>query len=117
MPWKLLFYLVLLGVILAFVGLNLGNTTDISLGFIVFEDVPVFMSLFVAFFLGVAVTVPVVMQSSSRKTKERTERRSDRKRLREEKKAAREAKKQEKAQQKELKASAGKARLPSERSE
>jgi biopolymer transport protein ExbB/TolQ len=103
MPWKLLFYLILLGLILAFVGLNLGNTTDISLGFVVFDDVPVFMSLFVAFFLGVAVAIPIVMQSSSRKTRARTEKRSERKQRREQEKAAKAAAKAEKAARKEQK--------------
>lgn len=97
MPWKLLFYLILLGLILAFVGMNLGNTTDISLGFVVFEDVPVFMSLFASFFLGVAVAIPIVMQSSSRKTRARTEKRSERKQRREQEKAARAAAKADKA--------------------
>lgn len=87
MPWKLIFYLIVVGLILVFVGLNLGNTTDISLGFMTFEGVPVFMGLFVAFFLGVAVSIPVAVQSSSRKTRERSQRkqeRAERKRLRKE---------------------------------
>mgnify|MGYP001439041476 CR=1 FL=1 len=96
MPWKLVFYLILLGIILAFVGLNLGNTTDISFGFVSFQDVPVFMSLFVAFFVGVAVTLPIAIQSSSRKTRQKSERtlsrREKRDRKREEKAAKAEAK-------------------------
>jgi uncharacterized integral membrane protein len=84
MPWKLFFYLVLLGLILTFVGLNLGNTTDISFGFVSFEEVPVFMSLFIAFFIGVVFTLPVAIRSSSRKTQAR----SDRRQLRAEQRAA-----------------------------
>lgn len=110
MPWKLLFYLILLGIVLAFVGLNLTNTTDISVGFVTFEDVPVFLSLFVAFFLGVAVAIPAVMQSSSRKTRARSEKRSDRKRRREEKKAAKEAAKAQRRAAKEERAN--KKQLP-----
>lgn len=89
MPWKLVFYLVLLALILVFVGLNLGNTTDISFGFVQFQDVPVFMSLFVAFFVGVLVALPVAVQSSSRKTRERRERKELRRAARQRKKEAR----------------------------
>lgn len=103
MPWRLLFYLILLGLVLAFVGFNLGHTTDISLGVTTFEDVPVFMSLFVAFFLGVAVAIPIVMQSSSRKTRERTEKRDARRRERAARKDQKAAAQEEKARMKELK--------------
>lgn len=107
MPWKLLLYLIGLGIILAFVGLNLGNTSDISLGFTTFEEVPIFMSLFVAFFFGVALAVPVVMQSSSRKTRARSEKRAERERIRAEKKDAREARKAARAAAKDRKAISG----------
>ena len=85
MPWKMVFYLVIVALVLVFVGLNLDNTADISLGFISFEDVPVFMGLFVAFFLGVVVTIPVAVQSSSRKTKKRSERKIEREKRKREK--------------------------------
>ncbi len=102
MPWKLIFYLVIVGLILVFIGLNLGNTTDISLGFHEFTDVPVFMGLFVAFFFGVAVTIPVAVQSSSRKTRARSDRKMEREEQRRLKQEAKEAKK---ADKKALKAS------------
>lgn len=86
MPWKLVFYLIVLAIILIFVGLNLGNTADISLGFVEFEQVPVFMGLFVAFFLGVAVAIPISMSSSSRKTRARSEKHFERQQMRQEKK-------------------------------
>lgn len=79
MPWKLIVYLVILGFILAFVGLNIGNTSDISFGFIVYEDVPVFIGLFAAFFMGALVSLPIAVQSASRKTKLSTEKRFNRK--------------------------------------
>ena len=58
MPWKLLFYLVVLSVVVLFAGMNIRNVADISLGFHTFEDIPIFLSLFAAFFLGVLVTLP-----------------------------------------------------------
>ena len=85
MPWKLILYLVILGVILVFVGLNIGNTADISFGFHVFEQVPVFVGLFFAFFLGVLVTLPVAIKSSAQKTRKSTEKRRSREQKREEK--------------------------------
>lgn len=87
MPWKMIFYLIIIGFILVFIGLNLGNTTDISLGFVTFHGVPVFMGLFVAFFFGVVVTIPIAVTSSSRKTKERSDKRAQRKAKRQERKA------------------------------
>ena len=103
MPWKLIFYLILVGLILVFVGLNLGNTADISLGFYEFNEVPVFMGLFVAFFLGVAVTIPVAVQSSSRKTKAKSDLRLERKDRRQQKIDARKEKKAAKAEKAEQK--------------
>lgn len=94
MPWKMLMYLILLGVVLAFIGLNMGNTSDISLGFTTFESVPVFMSLFVAFFAGVVMTIPVMLFSSSRKYRQKDERRmtkEERVRLKELRKQEKEA--------------------------
>lgn len=97
MPWKLVFYLILLGLILGFVGLNLGNTTDISFGFVSFSDVPVFMSLFVAFFFGVAVALPAAIRTSTRKTRARSQRTLSRREEKEAKKAAKADKKARKA--------------------
>ena len=98
MPWKLIGYLVLLGIILAFVGLNVSNTSDISLGFTKFTDVPVFLSLFAAFFLGVLVSLPIAVQTARRKTKVTTERRLLKSREREQKQQEKEQKRAEKDQ-------------------
>jgi len=95
MPWKLIFYLVVVGLILVFVGLNLGNTTDISLGFVTYEEIPVFMGLFVAFFLGVAVSIPIAVQTSSRKTKARSERKREREERKQERRERKELRKED----------------------
>lgn len=84
MPWKLIGSLVLLGVVLLFVGFNLENTTDISFGFAVLSDVPVFLSLFSAFFAGVLVTLPFAIRSSSRRERLNLERKERRRAKREE---------------------------------
>lgn len=58
MPWKLIFFLVLMGLVVFFAGFNLDNSSDVSFGFRTFEDVPIFLSLAIAFFGGAAVTLP-----------------------------------------------------------
>jgi cytochrome b subunit of formate dehydrogenase len=112
MPWKLIFYLIIVGLILVFIGLNLGNTTDISLGFHEFTEVPVFMGLFVAFFLGVAVTIPVAVQSSSRKTRAKSDRKLQREERKRMKKEARQTKKAEKSGEKSLTSPENKGAFP-----
>ena len=71
MPWKLIGFLVLIGLILAFVGFNADNVSDISFGFHRFEEVPIFVSLFIAFFFGVLVTLPFTLLGRSQRSKKR----------------------------------------------
>ena len=70
-PWKLIAFLVLVGLILAFVGFNAANVSDISFGFYRLEDVPIFMSLFVAFAAGVLVTLPFTLFGRSKRDRKR----------------------------------------------
>ncbi|MFP4206466.1 MAG: hypothetical protein ACLFM5_03890 [Spirochaetaceae bacterium] len=65
MPWKLIGFLVLMGLILAFVGFNADHAVDVSFGFYRFEDVPIFVSLFIAFALGVLITLPLALRRRS----------------------------------------------------
>lgn len=58
MPWKLFSFIFSAAVVLCLVGFNLDNKTDVSLVFIVFHDVPVFMTMFCAFCAGVIFTLP-----------------------------------------------------------
>lgn len=75
MPWKFVTVLVIVGIVLLFVAFNVNNTSDISFGFYKATDVPIFLSLFIAFFLGFLVTLPFALSSSSRKTKATLEKR------------------------------------------
>lgn len=104
MPWKMLIYLIGLGIVLSFIGLNLGNTADISLGFTTFEAVPIFMGLFIAFFSGVVLTIPVVLLTVSRRAKRKDGQRTSREEAREAKARAKEEKAAAKAAKKEKKA-------------
>lgn len=58
MPWRLIVVVVLMGILIAFIGLNLENRADVSFGFYRFEQIPIFISLFVSFIAGVVVMLP-----------------------------------------------------------
>ncbi|WP_319561214.1 LapA family protein [Marispirochaeta sp.] len=58
MPWRLIFVVLLIGIVLFFVGFNIENRADVSFGFHVFSQVPIFISLFVAFLAGILVMLP-----------------------------------------------------------
>ena len=67
MPWRMVLFLLFLGVVVTFAGFNAGNATDISFGFHTLEAVPIFISLFGAFFLGVLIVLPFAMFRRSKK--------------------------------------------------
>lgn len=58
MPWKLVGFIVCLVLGTCFAGFNLGNSCNISFGFHTFENIPIFLSLIIAFACGVLVTLP-----------------------------------------------------------
>jgi uncharacterized integral membrane protein len=62
MEWKIIFFVVILGLALAFVGLNLNNRSDISVGFYVWKEVPVFFTAFFSFTLGVLSMLPFLFR-------------------------------------------------------
>jgi len=66
MPWRMIGLVLLLVLVAAFATLNLSNRTDVSLGFHVFRDVPIFMSLFVAFLAGILAMVPYTIAQGRR---------------------------------------------------
>ncbi|MFP4432449.1 MAG: hypothetical protein ACOCW6_10580 [Spirochaetota bacterium] len=70
MPWKLFFVILLLGLVVTFVGLNAQNSTDISFGFTTLSDIPIYISLFSAFFIGVLITLPFTFRRRSKSNKE-----------------------------------------------
>ena len=73
MPWKLFFVVILLGLVVTFAGLNAQNSTDISFGFTTLTNVPIFISLFSSFFVGVLITLPFTFRRRSRSKKEAKE--------------------------------------------
>jgi uncharacterized integral membrane protein len=69
MPWRLLSFLLVLALFVAFTALNVDHVADISFGFFAFERVPVFLSLFLSFLLGAIVMIPALMAGAFRRRK------------------------------------------------
>ena len=62
MPWRLIVLIVILALLLGFIGVNLENTCDISLGFnIKIPNVPVFITVFTSFILGMTASLPFII--------------------------------------------------------
>jgi len=60
MPWRLIVSIVIFALFLVFITFNLDNRCDLSLGLVKFEQVPVFMTVFVSFVLGLICGLPFV---------------------------------------------------------
>jgi len=58
MPLRLIGTLAVLVVLLFFIGFNVENTCDLSLGFHTFKNVPVFLTVFASFILGTFFSLP-----------------------------------------------------------
>jgi uncharacterized integral membrane protein len=72
MPWRLIGFIILFGILLIFITLNLGNTCNISFGFKTFDDVPVFLTAFCSFALGLLCTIPLSISLRLRKKAKQT---------------------------------------------
>ena len=59
MPWRLILFILIFAVVLLFVVFNLKNISNISFGFTVIKDAPVFLTVFVSFFLGMVCALPI----------------------------------------------------------
>ena len=69
MPWKMILVIAVIFVVAVFAGFNLNQTT-ISVGFYVFENVPVFLALIIAFILGALVMLPFTLKMKVSKKQE-----------------------------------------------
>ncbi len=72
MPFRLIWYIIVLIFIFIFIGLNLGNTSDINLWFSEsahLTDVPIFISFFVMYIFGALSVIPFVIGSGLKKQK------------------------------------------------
>ncbi|MBN1243768.1 MAG: hypothetical protein JXA15_13790 [Spirochaetales bacterium] len=70
MPWKLIVFIVAVALILAFVGFNLENSADVSLIFVTFSAVPVYVTMLSSFLLGLAAAIPFAIRSRRRPARE-----------------------------------------------
>lgn len=68
MSRRFIAFLVIVGLVVIFAGMNIRNSSGISFGFWKAEEVPIFVSLFFAYVVGIITMVPfVVGKRSSRK--------------------------------------------------
>jgi uncharacterized integral membrane protein len=67
MPWRLIGFILLFGIFLVFIAFNLENSCDINFGFRVFSEVPVFLTVFSSFILGMFCAIPFVFSLRRRK--------------------------------------------------
>jgi len=67
MPWRLILFIVIFAIFLVFITINLDNRCDINIGFAQFEAVPIFLTVFVSFFLGLICATPLFLHLSKKK--------------------------------------------------
>jgi len=61
MPWRLILFIAIFAVFLGFVTLNLDNRCNINIGFTQFEGVPIFLTVFITFSMGLLCGAPLVL--------------------------------------------------------
>jgi uncharacterized integral membrane protein len=64
-PWRLVLLLMLLVVVTVFAGFNL-DRVDVSVGFHVFQGIPLFLALIVSFIAGALLMLPFTLRRSER---------------------------------------------------
>lgn len=69
MPWKFILFIICIVFVVLFIGFNIDNKCSISLGIYTFTDVPIFMSIFLSFAIGVFVMIPFLFGKKTRKDK------------------------------------------------
>ncbi|QQO07544.1 hypothetical protein [Breznakiella homolactica] len=67
MPWRLIGIILLCGIFLVFIGFNLENSCNISFGFTVVQNVPVYLTAFTAFVLGMLCAIPFAVAQRRKK--------------------------------------------------
>jgi uncharacterized integral membrane protein len=67
MPWRLIQFIVLFAILLLFIVFNLENKCDISFGFTVLKDFPVYLTAFIAFIVGMLFALPFIFGFKARK--------------------------------------------------
>jgi uncharacterized integral membrane protein len=61
MPWRLIGFIAVFAVFLAFTIFNLENKSGVNLGFVRFDDVPVFVTAFCSLIAGMLLSLPSML--------------------------------------------------------
>jgi uncharacterized integral membrane protein len=70
MPWRLIGIIAISVILLLFIGFNIENECALSLGLYTFERVPVYLTVFISFMLGMLFSLPFVfIKKKSQKAK------------------------------------------------
>ena len=64
---RLILFILIFAIFLAFIVLNLDNKCDINIGFHKYEGIPVFLSIFFSFIFGMLFALPLVFSFRKRK--------------------------------------------------
>ena len=67
--WRLIVFIFFCAIVLVFIVFNLENKSDVSFGFHTFNDIPVFLTAFSSFVLGMLFAVPFVLSFGRRRKK------------------------------------------------
>ena len=68
--WRLIAFIIIFAVFLAFIVFNLENKCDVSFGLVSFEGIPVFLTAFFSFVLGMCFAVPFVLSFGKKRKKD-----------------------------------------------
>jgi uncharacterized integral membrane protein len=70
MPWRLILFIVVFAVFLAFITFNLDNRCDVNFFFNMgIKEVPVFLTVFASFILGLFCSLPLALFHTRKKKK------------------------------------------------
>ena len=69
MPWRLIGIIIVVALLLGFIGLNLENTCGLNFGFAEISDVPVYITIFASFLLGMLFSIPFFVSIMKKKHK------------------------------------------------
>ena len=64
---RIIVFILIFAIFLAFIVFNLDNKCNVSLGFTSFSDIPVFLTAFFSFVLGMFFTIPLMLSRGRRK--------------------------------------------------
>jgi len=67
MPWRLVKFIIIFAVLLFFIIFNYDNKSDINFGFFKIRDIPVFITVFASFLIGLLCVFPFLYRKNKKK--------------------------------------------------